>query len=132
MLVKVDRASMAVSLEVRAGFVHPALLELAGRIPAGRLVQGGEPKGELKRALREWLPDGLLYRRKRGFSAPLGQWMRGDDRALPGAARGGPLDDLVDPSLVASLRERHAAGGADLSRTIYSLVLLDRWLARWA
>jgi asparagine synthase (glutamine-hydrolysing) len=132
MLVKVDRASMAVALEVRAVFLHPDMLALAGRIPAERLVWKGQPKHALKEALREWLPAPLLFRRKRGFSAPLGRWMRTGEHAEEEASSGHRIDELLDPALLASLRTRHAAGDGDLSRTIHSLVLLDRWLDRWA
>lgn len=129
MLVKVDRASMAVALEVRAVFLHREMLALVGRIPAAQLVKHGEPKHVLKLALRPWLPDSLLFRRKRGFSAPGGQWMRG----APGerAVVPGPLDELLDPALLAALRARHAEGHGDRSQTIQNLDVLERWFRRW-
>ena len=81
-LTKLDRASMAVSLETRPVFLNRRLLELAGRIPAGLLADRAEPKKVLRAALREWLPSSVLDRPKQGFAMPLGRWFRGDLQGL--------------------------------------------------
>ena len=129
MLVKVDRASMATSLEVRAVFLHRDMLALAGRIPAGRLLHRGEPKHVLKRALQAWLPDELLFRRKRGFSAPVGRWIRsGGHQVRVGA---GPIDEMLHPRMLHALHRRHARQGADRSRAICSIETLAAWLDAW-
>ena len=132
MLVKVDRASMAVSLEVRAVFLHRDMLALAGRIPADRLLHGGIPKHALKQALRAWLPDDLLFRRKRGFTAPVGRWMRADAAGAetPTAAPRG-IDEYIDPALLGGLRREHAQAAADRSRAIGNVETLADWLDSW-
>jgi asparagine synthase (glutamine-hydrolysing) len=133
MLVKVDRASMAVSLEVRAVFLHRDMLALAGRIPADRLLHDGIPKHALKHALRAWLPDDLLFRRKRGFTAPVGRWMRADGTqpAAPEATVQRGLDEYIDPALLGGLRRDHARSDADRSRAIGNVETLADWLDSW-
>ena len=73
-LVKVDRVSMAVSLEVRVPFLSRRLCELAFSLPESFVWQGGEPKGGLKAAYRDRLPAEILARDKRGFSVPVDWW----------------------------------------------------------
>src|SRR5258707_4364716 len=70
-LVKVDRASMAVSLEVRPVYLHREVMALAGKIPPGLLVDRKQAKKALKSAFRPWLPNEILYRDKIGFGVPL-------------------------------------------------------------
>jgi asparagine synthase (glutamine-hydrolysing) len=131
-LVKVDRASMAVSLEVRPVYLHRDMLELAAATPADLLADPRQAKSALKSALRAWLPEALLYRPKQGFAMPLGSWLRADDRGVlrkPDA--NSPLAELIDPALYADLHAAHAAGAADGAARLHSLALLDRWCARW-
>ncbi len=132
-LVKVDRASMAVSLEVRPVFLHRGLLRLAGRIPPEFLADGSHAKEALKAALIPWLPEEILYRKKMGFAMPLGRWLRGDlGEAVGRAAAGERLAGLMDPAVVEDLVRRHQSGAADAASMLHSLYFLDRWLARWA
>jgi asparagine synthase (glutamine-hydrolysing) len=131
-LVKVDRASMAVSLEVRPVFLHRDLLDLAGRIPSALLAGRNRSKGILKDALRPWLPDSVLYRRKMGFALPLEHWISGNGvGGLRPTSRVGAMQDLIDPSLVDRLSQAHTAGKANHTARIHSLYFLDRWLDRW-
>jgi asparagine synthase (glutamine-hydrolysing) len=131
-LVKVDRAAMAVSLETRPVYLHPSLLELAGRIPPERLAQPSEAKRLLKKSLRPWLSDELLYRPKSGFALPLGDWLR-DGRA-PLADRGpgpDPLDELLDPRFVAEATRAHQGGRSDATALLHAVGFLRGWLQRW-
>ena len=131
-LVKVDRASMAVSLEVRPVFLHRELLALAGRIPPPGLVGPNRAKQALKSALEGWLPSELLHRRKMGFAMPLPAWLRGPGAArLVAAGRGGALADLVDPALFHRLEIEHVAGSADHTATLHNLGFLAQWLVKW-
>ena len=75
MLVKVDRASMAVALEVRPLFLHRAVMEAAAALPGDALAQPAQAKIALRNAVRPWLPDALLDRRKQGFALPLPRWL---------------------------------------------------------
>jgi len=130
-LTKVDRASMAVSLEVRPVYLHPTLLSLAGRIPPERLVDRSTTKKELKSALSPWLPSAVLYRPKAGFAMPLGRWLRdGRTRLLD---RGGrrAVDEIIDPALGERAARAHGSHRRDEAGVLHSLDALDDWLTRW-
>jgi asparagine synthase (glutamine-hydrolysing) len=131
-LVKVDRASMAVSLEVRPVFLHRDLLELASRVPDQLLADRQHTKEVLKSAMRPWLPEEILYRRKMGFAMPLGKWLANDLENLSrGSDTRGALDDIVDPSLRERVCELHLEGRTNLASCVHSLLFLERWLERW-
>src|SRR5205807_8037043 len=102
-LVKVDRTSMAHSLEVRAPFLDHRLVEFAFRLPAHWQLKGMQKKRILKRAMRGVLPDTILDRRKRGFSAPVATWISGALRDLvyDSVVRraGGPLPYFESPAI---------------------------------
>lgn len=131
-LTKVDRASMAVALEVRPVFLHHGLMTLASRIPTRHLAGPGRAKHALKRALEPWLPREVLYRPKMGFALPLGPWLRlegeGAAPAVPSVER---IADLVDPAEVERMRREHRTHEADHKATLYNLSFLDQWLTRW-
>lgn len=76
-LTKVDRATMAVGLEARAPLLDYRVVELAFRIPFGMKLRGTEQKWILKQLLRKYLPDPLVFRGKKGFGAPVGEWLKG-------------------------------------------------------
>jgi asparagine synthase (glutamine-hydrolysing) len=100
-LVKVDRMSMAHSLEVRSPLLDHRIIELALNLPASELLRfsprhGPQTKAILKQAMRGILPDSIIHRRKRGFSSPVGAWL-----GLPGSTHsaGAPLRDLLHDAL---------------------------------
>jgi asparagine synthase (glutamine-hydrolysing) len=132
-LTKVDRASMAVSLEVRPVFLHREMLDLASAVPPRLLADRRETKKVLKRALRPWLPDAVLYRQKMGFAMPLGRWLRAGspllDTALQPDSRVSSLLDTTNMRQAASV---HASGREDRTATLHSVVFLDQWLAAWS
>jgi asparagine synthase (glutamine-hydrolysing) len=132
-LTKLDRASMAVSLETRPVFLNRRLLELAGRIPPGLLADRAEPKKVLRGALRQWLPSSILDRPKQGFAMPLGRWFRGDLQGF--AESGSPHDvlaELVDPRHTAAVAAAHGAGASGRTSELHSLVFLRHWLEKWS
>jgi asparagine synthase (glutamine-hydrolysing) len=132
-LVKVDRASMAVSLEVRPVFLHKTILELAGSIPSSRLADGGHSKEALKRALQPWLPNDILYRRKMGFAMPLKKWIARElHTAFVQNEAQGPLDELFDRKLLQGLIDDHVSNRLDQTSILHSLFFLKNWLARWS
>lgn len=133
-LVKVDRAAMACSLEVRCPFLDTAVVEFAGRLPAGRKLRGLTTKYLLKRSLRTLLPDDLLRRPKKGFGIPLGFWIRGELKdvfreALDPAriARQG----LFQPHAVSRLLADHLAGRRDNRKKLWNLFVLQHWYATY-
>lgn len=122
-LVKVDRASMAHSLEVRAPFLDHRLMEFAfERIPSEWKVHNGESR-RLERILgRRWLPKDLDINRKQGFSIPINEWLRQEgEQNLMNRMHG--LPDEIDITEVRSLVRGHIAGRANGGR-IFALVML--------
>ena len=129
-LVKVDRASMAVSLETRPPYLNRAVLDVAGRIPPRKLATAKEPKAALRDALRPWLPPTILDRPKMGFGAPLGRWLRGDLTALAEKRPSSALDELIDPACVSAVARAHSAG-ENRTTELHNLIFLDHWLQKW-
>jgi asparagine synthase (glutamine-hydrolysing) len=128
-LTKVDRASMAVSLEVRPVYLHRDVLDLARRIPGRLLATGREAKVLLKGAFEPWLPAEVLHRPKMGFAMPLGRWLR-DGLTVGGGAGHSPIEEVFDRTFVKAVQAQHAAG-RDRTALLHSLTFLDEWLLRW-
>ena len=131
-LTKVDRTSMAVSLEAREPLLDHRLVEFAARLPARLRLRGGSGKYLMKRALGRYLPDGILHRRKMGFVTPIGAWFRGPlAGAAEAVARSPGLTELgwFDESAIAKVAADHRAGRADHGRLLWQLLMLDRSLS---
>lgn len=132
-LTKVDRASMAVSLEAREPLLDHRLIEFAARLPEGLRVRRGQGKWLMKHAMRRYLPENILFRPKQGFVTPISQWLRGplagEARAIAASA---PLarTGWFDGTRIAAIAEAHIAGRSDHSRLLWQLLMLDRSLAR--
>lgn len=129
-LVKVDRMSMATSLETRAPFLDVGVMELAFSMPGSLKLRNGERKYILKRALQGILPARILHRKKEGFSIPMKQWLR---RELSGL-----MEELLSESRVrrrglfepAEVRRRideHRAGRENHAHTLFPLMVFERW-----
>ncbi|WP_203309424.1 XrtA/PEP-CTERM system amidotransferase [Sphingomonas beigongshangi] len=128
-LTKVDRTSMAVSLEAREPLLDHRLVEFAARLPARLRLHGGEGKWLMKRALEAYLPRETLYRPKMGFVTPIGAWFRGDLR--PAAEALGTSRFLADTgwfdmATIGRMAGDHAVGRADHGRTLWQLLMLER------
>lgn len=132
-LTKVDRTSMAVSLEAREPLLDHRLVEFAAGLPEGLRVRGGQGKWLMKQAMRRYLPDDILFRPKQGFVLPIAEWFRGP---LADAARGISASTTLartgwlDPARIAALAEAHVSGRSDHSRLLWQLLMLDRALSR--
>ncbi len=132
-LTKVDRTSMATSLEAREPLLDHRLVEFAAGLPDGLRVKGRQGKWLLKKAMERYLPDDILYRPKQGFVTPIAEWLRGP---LAGKARGIAKSAMLartgwfDNARLSQIAEDHIAGRADHSRLLWQLVMLDRSLAR--
>ncbi len=131
-LTKVDRTSMAVSLEAREPLLDHRLIEFAASLPESMRVRGGQGKWLMKRTMRRMLPDDILYRPKQGFVTPIAQWLRGP---LAGAAREIATSTTLartgwfDSRRLTALAEAHIGGRADHSRLLWQFLMLDRSLA---
>lgn len=132
-LTKVDRTSMAVSLEAREPLLDHRLIEFAAALPESLRLRRGEGKWLLKKTMRRYLPDEILYRQKQGFVTPIAGWFRGP---LAGAARAiGSSEALArtgwfDSARLNALAEAHISGRSDHSRLLWQLLMLNKSLAR--
>jgi asparagine synthase (glutamine-hydrolysing) len=130
-LTKVDRASMAVSLEARPVFLNRRMLDLAAAIPSHLLADRGHSKEAVKRAVAPWLPKDLVYRRKQGFHMPLGDWLREGRAEISGDQGEDLLADLIDPAAVRELHSAHTSGTTEATARLHGLHFLQRWLHIW-
>jgi len=130
LLALTDRMSMAASLECRAPLVDYELVELTAQMPSNLKVRGLTTKHLLKKALRPWLPREILDRKKRGFGAPVGAWLRKGLETL--------VDDtlnetqvrkrgLCDPAVVNEILEAHRAQTSDHTDHLLALINLELW-----
>ncbi|WP_439486112.1 XrtA/PEP-CTERM system amidotransferase [Blastomonas fulva] len=132
-LTKVDRTSMAVSLEAREPLLDYRLIEFAATLPDAMRVRGGQGKWLMKRAMRGTLPDDILYRPKMGFVSPIAQWFRGplveQARAI---ASGSALarSGWFNTARLSEVAEAHIAGRSDNARLLWQLWMLDKALDR--
>jgi asparagine synthase (glutamine-hydrolysing) len=133
-LVKVDRASMASSLEVRAPLLDHRICELALRADPAWLADATGTKLPLRELYAHRLPRAVFTRQKMGFGVPLRDWLRADlgdlarERLLSRSARHAAL---LDHAEVARLLMSHRTGQRDESGRIWDLLVLDAWLERW-
>lgn len=132
-LTKVDRASMAHSLEVRVPLLDHRLVEWASSLPPGLKLRGSTGKYILKKTLEPDLPHDVLYRTKMGFNVPLAAWLRGPlaQRARDALLTGAVAEcGYFEPAMLDRLVRQHAAGRCDHSATLWSLLMLDAFLRR--
>ncbi len=132
-LTKVDRTSMATSLEAREPLLDHRLVEFAAGLPDGLRVKGRQGKWLLKKAMERYLPEEILYRPKQGFVTPIAQWLRGPlAERTRGIAKSAMLarTGWFDNAALSRLADDHIAGRADHSRVLWQLLMLDRSLAR--
>jgi asparagine synthase (glutamine-hydrolysing) len=130
--VKMDRMSMAHSLEARSPFLDTALIEYLARVPAARKVGLRRLKPLLRRSLMPLLPKEIWSRRKHGFGVPVGRWFREgelrtvfEDEVL---ADGAQSAAMLDPAVVRRLWGEHQGGGVDHGIRLWSLLTFERWL----
>lgn len=133
-LVKVDRMSMAVSLETRVPLLDKELVELAFCVPSSFKIHRGESKWLLKKIAATVVPPDCVYRPKEGFSIPIKHWLTGQFRPL--------MEDLLSesvlrpqglfrPDFVHKLMHEHLSGRANNSHVLWSLMVFQAWRARW-
>lgn len=132
-LTKVDRASMAHSLEVRTPFLDYEFVEWAARLPSSIKLKGGEGKSILKSALKPLLPHEVLYRSKMGFAVPIDMWFRGSLRShIAEVVKGERLAQcgVFDPARLHQIVDDHQSGQRDYSATLWSLLMFDGFLKK--
>ena len=129
-LTKVDRASMAVSLETRAPFLDPRVGQFAASLPLDYKLRGNKGKYILKRAMQDLLPKSILTRSKKGFGIPIAEWLKGrlnplmhdllDPRRLKNQG-------LFEPAYVQTLIAEHEKGIASHHKQLWTLLVFQLW-----
>jgi asparagine synthase (glutamine-hydrolysing) len=130
LLVKMDRATMAHSLEARSPFLDHILMEFIASLPAALKLSGKQKKRILKAALRGMLPDIILDRPKMGFSVPLAHWFRKDLREMahdillsPQARQRG----YFESNAISTMLAEHGRGQNDYAEDLWDLLVLELW-----
>jgi asparagine synthase (glutamine-hydrolysing) len=133
-LQKVDRASMAVSLEVRPPLLDHRVVEFAWRLPRRLRIHGGETKWLLRRVLNRYVPRELVERPKMGFAIPLADWLRGPLRSW--------AEDLLDPARLGggllnvpaarTFWAEHVSGHGNWAYALWTVLMYEAWRRRWA
>jgi len=134
LLMRVDKITMATSVEARVPFLDHHLVEYALGLPRSLKVEGTSGKHILKRALEEILPHDLLYERKRGFGAPVREWFREglgvwfDEHLMNSTMR---RRDLLDYEFVGRMLAEHRSAKKDWGFHLWALLNLSLWYERW-
>ncbi|MCP9783291.1 asparagine synthase (glutamine-hydrolyzing) [Cyanobium sp. WKJ7-Wakatipu] len=133
-LVKVDRAAMAVGLETRAPFLDHRVAQVAWRLPMAMKIRGNTSKWALRQILYKYVPKELIERPKAGFAIPIGQWLRGPLR--PWASELLHPDRLrqegyLRPEPISQLWQQHLSGRYDHTTKLWTVLMWQAWLEQW-
>jgi asparagine synthase (glutamine-hydrolysing) len=130
-LVKLDRASMAMSLEARCPLLDHRVVEFAWRLPLRHKIHGGRGKRPLRRLLRRYVPEQVAARSKHGFNVPIGEWLRGplrpwaEDTLSEASLR---RHGLLEVAHVRNCLTRHVRGLADHAYALWAILMVQSWL----
>jgi len=130
---KVDRASMAHSLEVREPLMDHPLVEWLATLPSSLKLHGGQGKYLLKRSMESYLPSEVIYRPKQGFAVPLAEWFRGPLRRRVAESVLGPRlaeTGVFDARYLRHLVDAHSAGVRDFSAPLWTLLMFDAFMRK--
>jgi asparagine synthase (glutamine-hydrolysing) len=133
-LTKVDRASMAVSLEVRTPFLDLEFSQFANSLPGAYKLRGLTRKFILKKALEKKIPKEIIYRKKKGFGIPLTKWLREDLRPMLEEAFSEERmkrEGLFNHTYVQSLMHEHFQGKKDNRKQLWTLLMFEKWKERY-
>jgi asparagine synthase (glutamine-hydrolysing) len=134
-LVKVDRMSMAHSLEVRAPLLDKEVIEFAANLPSALKFKDGEKKHILKETFKPLLPDDILYRKKMGFSVPLDSWFRQEIKSLSERylfTQVIGLTKYFEASAIKGLWDQHQQGSHQHGAVLWSLLMFEMWYQKYA
>jgi asparagine synthase (glutamine-hydrolysing) len=128
-LTKVDRASMAVSLEVRCPILDHVFMEYAAKIPSKYKLVGKDGKHIFKKALKKYLPDDILYRKKMGFGVPVEEWLRTDLKEYGGnlVLKGGASRQYLEKLMLEKFWNEHQSGLRNRSTELWIIMMLNLW-----
>jgi asparagine synthase (glutamine-hydrolysing) len=131
-LAKVDRASMAVSLEVRAPLLDHRLMETVARIPSSLKLRGLEGKYILKKAMESTLSREILYRAKQGFAVPLAHWFRHELKDMARETIFDSQDGVLDRKYLEKIWNEHQRNTFDRSAYLWSVLMFRKWQKTFA
>ena len=134
MLTKVDRASMAVGLEVRVPLLDHRVVEFSSRLPDSLKYRNGKGKYILAELLCNYVPRELIERPKMGFGVPLAEWLRNDlSDLLNDYLSPTRLDQegLFDPQMVLNIIQEHQTGRANHQHRLWALLMWEMWRKKW-
>jgi asparagine synthase (glutamine-hydrolysing) len=126
-LTKVDRASMAVSLEVRCPLLDHKLMELIARIPSSMKLRGSTGKYLFKKAMEPYLPNETIYRAKMGFAIPMAEWFRNGIREFARALIVERQDPYLSTPFVKKMWDQHQSGIRDRSAQLWNVLMFRLW-----
>lgn len=130
-LAKVDRASMAVSLEVRCPLLDHKVMELLARIPSSLKLRGSTGKYLFKKAMEPYIPGSTIYRTKMGFGIPLAEWFRGGIHDFARAYIIEREDPYLSSSFVDKMWRQHQSGMRDRSSQLWNVLMFRLWQNRF-
>jgi asparagine synthase (glutamine-hydrolysing) len=133
-LVKVDRASMACSLEVRAPFLDCELVEFVMGLPSQYKLKGTTSKYILKKALKKYLPDSIIHRKKKGFGVPIAKWVKGELRDFFSdflSTDRVKREGFLNPEYVTLLLQDHLTNKKDNRKQLWTLLVWELWMNRY-
>jgi asparagine synthase (glutamine-hydrolysing) len=126
-LVKVDRASMANSLEVRCPLLDHKVMELIACMPSGLKLHNGQGKYIFKKALARMLPSTVLHRSKKGFAVPVAEWFRRELKETAQDALFRSNDDLLNGAFLSRCWKQHQRRQRDWSALLWSVLMFRKW-----
>lgn len=129
-LVKVDRMTMANSLEARAPLLDYRIVEFAAKIPSAFKLKGKEKKYLLKQSQKDILTDDILYRKKMGFSVPLAEWLCRELKPIGDAlllAKETGLAHFLDSKQIVLLWQQHQSGDYRYTQELWSMLVFEAW-----
>ena len=129
-LTKVDRASMANSLEVRCPLLDHKLMELAASMPSSLKLKGTVGKYIFKKVLEKQLPSDIIHRKKMGFAIPVTDWFRNGIRDFTRAYLVDKQDPYLSQSFVEKMWNQHQSGRRDRSWQLWNVLMFRLWYAR--
>jgi asparagine synthase (glutamine-hydrolysing) len=130
-LVKLDRATMAASLEARCPLLDDRVIEFAWRLPTTVKIRDGRGKWPLRRMLRRYLPESLFERPKQGFNVPVGEWLRGPLRGWAEESLDGAKirrEGLLHSGRIQACWQQHLSGRTDRSSELWAILMVQAWL----
>ena len=130
-LVKVDRASMSVSLETRAPFLDPRVFRYAWSLPSSLKINGSKTKFILREVLSNYIPKEMIERPKKGFGIPLDDWLRGPLKNWADALLNKELinsEKLLNAEVVEKLWSDHSQGKINNGPLLWNILMFQLWL----